>query len=43
VSRLDPLTYAGVIAMLLGVSAIACWIPACRAAWVDPSITLRAE
>ncbi len=33
----------GVIAMLLGVSAIACWIPACRAAWVDPSITLRAE
>ena len=43
VSRLDPITYAGVIAMLLGVSAIACWIPARRAAWVDPSITLRAE
>ena len=43
VSRIDPITYAGVIAMLLMVSAIACWIPARRAAWVDPSITLRAE
>ena len=43
VSRIDPFTYAGVIAMLLMVSAIACWIPARRAAWVDPSITLRAE
>jgi putative ABC transport system permease protein len=43
VSRIDPITYAGVIAMLLPVSAVACWIPAWRAAWVDPSITLRAE
>ena len=43
VSRLDPATYAGVIALLAGVSAVACWIPAARAARVDPSITLRAE
>lgn len=43
VSRLDPATYAGVIALLTGVSAVACWIPASRAARVDPSITLRAE
>jgi putative ABC transport system permease protein len=43
ISRLDPLTYLGVIAMLLGVSAIACWVPASRAARVDPAITLRAE
>ncbi|HEV2181884.1 MAG TPA: FtsX-like permease family protein, partial [Gemmatimonadaceae bacterium] len=43
VSRLDPTTYAGVIALLAGVSAVACWIPASRAARVDPSITLRAE
>jgi putative ABC transport system permease protein len=43
VSRLDPITYLGVIALLLGVSMIACWIPAWRAARVDPSITLRAE
>ena len=43
VSRLDPITYLGVIALLAGVSAIACWVPACRAARVDPCITLRAE
>jgi ABC-type antimicrobial peptide transport system permease subunit len=43
VSQLDPLTYFGVIALLLGVSAIACWVPAWRAARVDPAITLRAE
>jgi putative ABC transport system permease protein len=43
ISRLDPLTYLGVIAMLLGVSAIACWVPASRAARVDPATTLRSE
>ncbi len=43
VSRLDPMTYLGVIALLLGVSAIACWAPAWRASRVDPAITLRAE
>jgi len=43
VSRLDPITYFGVVALLLGVSVIACWVPAWRAARVDPSITLRAE
>lgn len=43
VSHLDPVTYLGVIALLLAVSAAACWIPAWRAAQVDPSITLRAE
>ncbi|MEN3333754.1 MAG: putative transport system permease protein [Blastocatellia bacterium] len=43
VSRLDPITYLGVIALLVGVSVIACWVPAWRAARVDPSITLRAE
>jgi putative ABC transport system permease protein len=43
VSRLDPVTYLGVIALLAGVSMIACWVPAWRAARVDPSITLRAE
>ena len=43
VSRLDPFTYLGVIALLLGVSVIACGVPAWRAAQVDPSITLRAE
>jgi len=43
ISRLDPITYLGVIALLGGVSVIACWVPAWRAARVDPSITLRAE
>lgn len=43
ISRLDPVTYGGVIAVLIAVSAIACSVPAWRAARVDPSITLRAE
>jgi putative ABC transport system permease protein len=43
ISRVDPATYLGVIAMLVGVSLIACWLPAWRAAHVDPSVTLRAE
>ena len=43
VSPLDPLTYLGVIVMLVGVSVAACWLPAWRASRVDPSITLRAE
>jgi len=43
VSRLDPVTYFGVVALLLGVAAIASWVPAWRAARIDPAITLRAE
>jgi predicted permease len=43
VSRVDPVTYGGVVALLVGVSLLACWIPAWRAARVDPAITLRAE
>lgn len=43
VSRLDPLTYFGVGVLVLGVSLLACWLPAWRAARVDPAITLRAE
>jgi putative ABC transport system permease protein len=43
VSRLDPIAYLGVVAVLAGVSVIACWVPAWRAARVDPAITLRAE
>ncbi|MGH9642485.1 MAG: FtsX-like permease family protein, partial [Terriglobales bacterium] len=43
ISRLDLITYLGVVALLTGVSMIACGVPAWRAANVDPSITLRAE
>jgi putative ABC transport system permease protein len=41
--RIDPLVFATVPLILLTVAAIACWVPARRAATVDPAITLRAE
>jgi putative ABC transport system permease protein len=43
VSRLDLVTHAGVIGLLAAVSAIACAVPAWRAAKVDPASTLRTE
>jgi hypothetical protein len=43
ISRLDPATYFAVIALLAGVSVIACGVPAWRAAQIDPASTLRAE
>jgi ABC-type antimicrobial peptide transport system permease subunit len=43
VSRLDPVTYVGVIVLLSAVAMLACLIPAWRAAQVDPAITLRAD
>ncbi|HKD79344.1 MAG TPA: ABC transporter permease [Candidatus Angelobacter sp.] len=43
VSRFDVVTYVGVVALLGGVSLIACWLPAWRAAGVDPAIALKAE
>jgi ABC-type antimicrobial peptide transport system permease subunit len=43
VSRFDLLSYGAVAVALLGVTAIACWIPARRAARIDPATTLRAE
>jgi ABC-type antimicrobial peptide transport system permease subunit len=39
----DPLTFVGVAALLVGVALVATWLPARRAAKVDPAITLRAE
>jgi putative ABC transport system permease protein len=43
VSQIDPVTYAGVIALLIGVAAVACFVPARRAASVNPVEALREE
>jgi putative ABC transport system permease protein len=43
VTPTDPVTFALVGALLVGASAVACWIPARRAMNVDPVIALRQE
>jgi predicted lysophospholipase L1 biosynthesis ABC-type transport system permease subunit len=43
VRAIDPLTYAAVSAALVLVSVAATWIPAARAAGVDPARALRAD
>jgi predicted permease len=39
----DPVTFAIVFLMMLGVAAVACWIPARRAIRIDPIRALRQE
>jgi putative ABC transport system permease protein len=41
-NRLDPLTYVIVVALLSAVAMIACYIPARRAARIDPASAMRA-
>jgi predicted permease len=39
----DPLTYAGTVALIVGVALLATLLPARRAALVDPMVALRAD
>ena len=38
----DPITLIGVAVMMAAIGIGACWIPALRAARIDPAITMRA-
>jgi len=39
----DPLTFAVVFVLIAGTAFLACWLPARRAARVQPSVALRYE
>ncbi len=39
----DPLTMSGVALLMVGIGTLACWIPALRAARVDPGIAIRSQ
>jgi ABC-type antimicrobial peptide transport system permease subunit len=43
VSPYDPVTLAGVLAVMVAVSVMACYLPARRATRVDPAVAVREE
>jgi putative ABC transport system permease protein len=43
VKAIDPITYGAVPVLMIALALVAAWIPARRAAAVDPIKTLRLE
>ena len=39
----DPITFSAIVALFLAIAAAACWVPARRAANMDPNAALRQE
>jgi putative ABC transport system permease protein len=39
----DPLTFVAIVVVFLAIAAAACWMPARRAAAMDPNVALRQE
>jgi ABC-type antimicrobial peptide transport system permease subunit len=43
VAARDPVTLGGVAAIMAAIGVAACWVPAARAARIDPGVALRAQ
>jgi putative ABC transport system permease protein len=43
VTATDPLTFTSIAALFVAVATLACWVPARRAAALDPNVALNRE